>query len=104
MSSQPTPVSQPSAEAGCLRLDELEPGRCGKIVRINSDSRQVGRLAGMGVCVGRVVQMVKPGDPMVLRAFGARIGLSYRLGQQIAVMPCSDSNCIVSEQEQCAGQ
>jgi hypothetical protein len=34
------------------------------------------------------VEIVLPGDPLILRVFGSRIGLSARLARHVIVRPC----------------
>ena len=86
----PAPArGDPRPLASAVPVDELHAGRCGAIVRVQADPSDVNRLAGMGICVGRQVQLVKRGDPMILRVYGTRIGLSSRLGRGIHVVPCT---------------
>lgn len=69
------------------RLDELKLQECGRIERVdNPDDLQ--RLMAMGVCAGRTVEIVQRGDPLILRVFGSRIGLSARLARHVMVAPC----------------
>jgi Fe2+ transport system protein FeoA len=68
-------------------LDRLGRSECGLIERIeNADDLH--RLMAMGVCAGRTVEIVLPGDPLILRVFGSRIGLSARLARNVIVRPC----------------
>lgn len=41
----------------------------------------------MGVCVGRRIQVVKTGDPMIVRILETRIGLAARLATFVYVTP-----------------
>ena len=43
----------------------------------------------MGVCVGRRLMLVRPGDPMIVKVLGSRIGISARLADQVMVLPCA---------------
>jgi hypothetical protein len=40
--------------------------------------------------VGRRVQLVKSGDPLVVRVLGARVGLSARLAACVSVVQLED--------------
>jgi len=91
--NEPDRETERHADEAAVRLDELAVGRCGHVVGIQCEPDAANRLAGMGVCIGRMVQLVQRGDPMILRAFGSRIGLSYRLGRCVQVRPCRESEC-----------
>jgi len=41
----------------------------------------------MGICVGRQVQLVQAGDPLIVRVLGTRVGLSARLAAGVVVEP-----------------
>lgn len=43
------------------------------------------RLQAMGICRGRRVELVKGGDPLIVRVLGSRVGLSGRLAAQVMV-------------------
>jgi Fe2+ transport system protein FeoA len=45
------------------------------------------RLKSLGICVGRRVQLVQAGDPLIVRVLGTRVGLSARLAASVAVAP-----------------
>ena len=51
------------------------------------------RLMAMGVCAGRQVEVIKPGDPMILRVFGSRLGISSRLANRVTVECCGTGHC-----------
>ena len=88
---QATAVAREGAiDPTAISLDKLGYERCGTVVAIDASDADVNRLAGMGVCIGRLVRIVKLGDPLILRALGSRIGLSLRLGRRISVLPCLD--------------
>jgi Fe2+ transport system protein FeoA len=46
------------------------------------------RLEVMGICPGRFVKVIKPGDPLVVRVLGTRIGLAAALAAFVYVSPC----------------
>jgi Fe2+ transport system protein FeoA len=43
------------------------------------------RLMAMGLCVGRAIEIVRQGNPLILRILGARIGVSNRLARHVVV-------------------
>ena len=51
------------------------------------------RLMAMGVCRGRTVELVKGGNPLILRVFASRLGVSARLARRVLVTPCPDDGC-----------
>ena len=68
------------------RLSDISfPGlfRC---VSVDHDSAAAVLLKRLGVCEGRCVEVVQPGDPMVLRVVGARIGVSRALAGSVLVV------------------
>lgn len=79
-----------------LRLDQLQPKLCGTVVRVDAEGDDISRLQVMGVCVGRKVEVIKRGDPLILRVLGSRLGLSARLAQRVYVQSCGDPACLSS--------
>lgn len=39
----------------------------------------------MGLCAGRTVQLLRRGNPLIVRIHGARLGLSARLAELVRV-------------------
>lgn len=78
-----------------LQLDKLQPRLCGTVVRVDADGDDIGRLQIMGVCVGRKVEVIQRGDPLILRVLGSRLGLSARLARCVYVQSCMDPACQV---------
>jgi Fe2+ transport system protein FeoA len=52
------------------------------------EGKSSSRLQSMGICLGRKVEVVKSGDPLILKVYGTRIGLSARMAAQIQIEPC----------------
>ncbi len=76
-----------------ITLNELKPQQCGIVHRIEAPDDDLERLMAMGVCTGRIVELVQRGDPLILKVYGIRIGVSARLATRINVHPCSQSSC-----------
>ena len=76
------PVAEPLELAP---LSALPPGTTARVVQVNAHSDDLRRLQALGVCVGRRVELVKSGDPMIISVVGARIGLSARLAAEVLV-------------------
>lgn len=74
-------------------LHELGPSQCGTVCEVDAADGGAGQLMAMGVCVGRQVEVVKPGDPLILRVLGSRIGVSARLARRVRVRVCTDTHC-----------
>jgi Fe2+ transport system protein FeoA len=75
-SSQPTSLTLPLSE---LRSREA------RVVSVSAEADDAVRLMALGICVGRRVEIVQAGDPMIVRVVGARVGLSARLAAHVFV-------------------
>jgi Fe2+ transport system protein FeoA len=72
---------------GALPLRDLPPGASACVVGLDADGHDRERLEVMGLCEGRTVDVVKGGDPMIVRVLGTRIGLAGRLAATVRVAP-----------------
>jgi Fe2+ transport system protein FeoA len=70
------------------RLNELPSGAHGVVQHIDAADAALHRLMAMGLCVGRKVEVVRQGHPLILGLLGARIGVSERLAHHIIVERC----------------
>lgn len=66
-------------------LAAAPPGIPAKISAVQTGFADLERLEVMGLCVGRTVEVVKAGDPMIVRVLGTRIGLAAVLARAIRV-------------------
>jgi Fe2+ transport system protein FeoA len=80
-----------------VRLNELPPRLCGIVREIETDDEQTARLKMLGVCPGRRVELVRNGDPLVLKIFGTRLGLDGTLAARVRVEICAPGNCALRE-------
>lgn len=85
--------------SGGIRLSELPSGQCATVSVVDSVDGAVEQLMAMGVCAGRRVEVVKSGDPLILRVLGSRIGVSARLAQRVVVDPCVTEGCHATHQD-----
>ena len=69
-------------------LDRVQPEHCGLVAAVKAGEFEVERLKSMGVCVGRRLMLIRPGDPMIVKVLGSRIGISARLACGVMVIPC----------------
>jgi len=67
------------------RLDELPSGTRAVVHKIDSADDALRRLMAMGLCVGREVQVIRQGNPLIVRLLNARVGLSSRVAKHILV-------------------
>jgi Fe2+ transport system protein FeoA len=70
-----------------LPLPLLPVKSAARVDRLEADDDDATRLKALGLCVGRQVELVKAGDPLIVRVLGARVGLSARLAAQVHVEP-----------------
>ena len=49
------------------------------------------RMNSLGICVGRPLELVSSGDPMIVRVSGSAVGLSRLLAAKVLVSLQSDS-------------
>lgn len=73
------------AQHAAHRLSELGTGARGKVCRIEGHDGAMARLMAMGLCVGREVEVIRHGNPLIVRLLGARVGMSARIARRIVV-------------------
>jgi Fe2+ transport system protein FeoA len=72
-------------------LTDLPEGTTGRVVSLDvRDEVDLQRLEIMGLCEGRTVEVVKRGDPMIVRVLGTRIGIAAELAGCATVHPHDD--------------
>lgn len=71
-----------------VALTSLRPRQCGTVERVEAQDSDLERLMAMGVCGGRTVELIQVGDPLILKVYGTRVGVSARLAARIRVVPC----------------
>jgi len=84
-----------------VRLDELPPRVCAVVRSVSTDDEDTKRLKTLGVCVGRRLELVRVGDPLILKIFGSRLGLSAELAMRVHVEVCQPGHCAMRE-DNCA--
>ena len=80
-----------------IRLNDLPPRICGIVRGIETDDEEARRLKALGVCAGRRVELLRAGDPLILKVFGSRIGLSAALASRVSVEICAPDHCELRE-------
>ncbi len=91
-----TTLDQPAA---LVRLDELPARVCAVVRRVDTDDEDTNRLKTLGICLGRRVELVRVGDPLILKIFGSRLGLSASLAMRVHVEICQPGHCALRENE-----
>lgn len=82
------PLPDLNLDDQAVPLAWLVPGQVGVIDRLEVADEDAARLKSMGVCAGRRILVDKPGDPLVLRVLGSRLGVSARLAEHVYVHAC----------------
>ena len=81
-----------------MRLDELAPRVCAVVRQVDAEDEDTLRLKALGVCVGRRVELVRVGDPLILKVFGSRLGVSAELARRVQVEICQPGHCALKEE------
>ena len=82
-----------------MRLDELPARVCAVVRRVDTDDEDTHRLKTLGICLGRRVELVRVGDPLILKVFGSRLGLSASLATRVHVEICQPDHCALRDHE-----
>jgi len=82
-----------------VRLDELPPRVCAVVRSVEMDDEDTHRLKTLGVCVGRRVELVRTGNPLILKIFGSRLGVSAELAARVRVEVCQPGHCALRDHE-----
>jgi len=75
----------------------LPPRICAVVRSISTDDEDTHRLKTLGVCVGRRVELVRAGNPLILKVFGSRLGISAELAARVQVEVCTPGHCALRE-------
>jgi Fe2+ transport system protein FeoA len=71
-----------------MALTHLLPGRPAIIHQIDLPPEQALPLKRMGVCPGRRVRLIRPGNPAMIQVCETRLGLAACLAERILVEQC----------------
>ena len=81
-----------------VRLSELPPRKCAIVCRIETEGEEIQRLKTLGVCIGRRIEVIKRGDPLIIRVFNSRLGMSASLAARVWLEVCTPSRCAMRKQ------
>lgn len=76
-----------------LPLNELPSQTDAVVRRIDPDCEDIDRLQTLGVCRGRKIRVIKIGDPLIIKIYGSRIGLSASLARHVWLEKCEPGHC-----------
>ena len=82
-----------------MRLDKLALRTCAVVRSVSTDDEDTQRLKTLGVCVGRRVELVRTGNPLILKIFGSRLGISAELAARVQVEVCTPGHCALREHD-----
>ena len=66
-------------------LNELPAGARGVVRHIEPADEALHRLMAMGLCIGREIEVVRQGNPLIVRLLGARVGVAGRLARHVII-------------------
>ncbi len=89
----PTPIAILPPVAKPMPLDELPLHTCAVVHHVEAEDDDMRRLMTLGICAGRRLELIQRGDPMILRVFGTRLGVSRRLAKRVLVQACDHIAC-----------
>ena len=78
-------MSKPDATSEPVSLLSLSRGETGWVYAVNGQHAQITRLAGLGLCEGARVEIVRGEDPLILKVCRTRIGVARQLAEHILV-------------------
>ena len=88
-------MSNPSHTCAPCSLDELPEHACALVHHVEASDDDMRRLMSMGICAGRRIELIQHGDPMILKVFGSRLGVSRRLATRVLVIACERPTCLL---------
>lgn len=74
-------------------LRSLRRGQSGHVKRLDLPATLANRLAGLGVCEGRLLEVVSTGDPMIVRACGSTLALGKAVAAGVELCVCDTPSC-----------
>ena len=92
MAHQAAPATLQPTPGEWGNLCGLPRSTSARVVRVEAGAEDSSRLMALGICVGRCVQIVKLGDPLIIEVVGTRVGLSARLAASVFVELMAEAN------------
>ena len=80
-----------------VSLDALAPRVCAVVQSIDIEDEEIQRLKTLGICIGRQLEVIRAGDPLIVGVFGSRLGLSASLASRVWLEVCTPAHCAMKE-------
>lgn len=85
--TQANQLGQPALQGPrSFPLSLLGLGKKATVVAVGATPNDAVRLKSLGLCEGRPVELVRQGDPLIVRVVGSRIGVASHLAAAIQVL------------------
>jgi Fe2+ transport system protein FeoA len=68
-----------------VELSRLAEGSRGRVVRVETSLPDSERLQALGLCEGRMVEVLRAGDPLIVKVHGSRFGLAAARARGILI-------------------
>lgn len=68
-----------------VALHRLAEGSRGRVVRVEAMGADGERMKALGLCEGRILEVLRSGDPLIVRVHSSRFGLAQERARQIWV-------------------
>ena len=86
----PSNANDPTIELA--RLSAVRDRQVCCIAQFHLPAEDESRLKNMGLCVGRHVEVLQFGDPLIVKVSGTNVGIARRLATGIEVRMCIESD------------
>jgi Fe2+ transport system protein FeoA len=68
-----------------VELARLSAGSRGRVVRVVTSGAEGERMQALGLCEGRLLHVLRSGDPLIVRVHGSRFGIAAERARGIFV-------------------
>lgn len=68
-----------------VELARLAVGTRARVVRVDSEGGDAERMKALGLCEGRRLEVLRAGDPLIVRVHGSRFGIAAARARCILV-------------------
>ena len=81
-------IRQKESHTSHLALSDLKKGVKARVLDIIPPESDLVRLMAMGVCRGRIINIQKDSNPLIVKVYNSKIGISKELAKRIIVELC----------------
>lgn len=89
----PSPPANAASSQSTVALHRLQRGQSGHVERLSLPATQASRLAGLGLCEGRLVEVISTGDPAIVRVCGSTLAVGRSLAKGVEMCVCRTHSC-----------